>query len=136
MTYNAGERKDVRAAEKAAKIAESQSAEIIRSLMSIPPGRAWVLTLLESAHVFATSFDRDPVAMAFNEGERNQGLILLTAIMSACPDQFLLMMKERNERHLAGERSRSSNGLGGNQGPIPDDPGPDSEDDGDSASRH
>lgn len=121
MTYNASERKDVRRMEKAAKIAAAQSAEIVRGLMSTTPGRAWVLARLESAHVFATSFDRDAIAMAFNEGERNQGLKLLNEIMSHCPDSYILMMNERNqkelsnERHASGERPSGTDGDGGDQ---------------------
>jgi hypothetical protein len=116
-SYNAGERKDVRQAEKAQALAEAGRKEIITLLMSTTPGRAWVLYLLEAAHIFTTSFDRDAIAMAFSEGERNQGLILLNDVLLNCPDSYILMLRERNERHLASERTRRPNSNGGDQGP-------------------
>lgn len=121
---NAANRKDVQAAAKAARQAEVASAEVIRSLMTTTIGRAWILTKLESAHIFATSYSPDATQMAFNEGERNQGLLLLNDIMRTCPDEYVLMFRERNakdlahERHVASstassERSGSENGDGG-----------------------
>jgi len=119
-SYNAAERAHVRKAEKAQADAEVARKEIITGLMSTPPGRAWVLYLLEAAHIFTTSFDRDPTAMAFAEGERNQGLILLNEVLQHCPDSYILMLRERNERHLASERTRRPNSNGGDQGPVTD----------------
>lgn len=117
MAYNAAERKDVRRAEKEARFAERQRQEIITNLMSTMAGRSWVLEKLEECHIFATSFNRDPCAMAYMEGERSIGLKLLNDIMRSCPDQYILMMRERNQRDAArsatsNERSGSSNGDG------------------------
>lgn len=117
-SYNAAERSHVRKAEKEAERAEAERAEIITNLMSTTPGRAWVLHLLEAAHIFTTSFDRDAIAMAFAEGERNHGLILLNDIHQHCPDQYILMLRESNERHTASERTRRPNGNGGDQGSV------------------
>jgi hypothetical protein len=94
--YNASERKDVRRLEKAAKVADAARKDMMVGVMSTIAGRAWILEKLESASVFRTTFNTDSLAMAFAEGNRNQGLILLNDIMQHCPDMYLLMMQERN----------------------------------------
>src|SRR5262245_7475991 len=120
MAYNAGERKDVRRAEKDAKLAEQQRRETITQIMDSIPGRRWMLEKLEECHVFRTSFHREPTAMAFAEGQRDIGLKLLNDIMVSCPDHYILMMRESNERRSASERTGSQDGNGRDQGPIPD----------------
>src|SRR6185437_8724990 len=75
--------------------------DFIRQTMATIPGRIYVHDQLLRSHVFSTSFDRDPVMMAFKEGERNNGLQLLTDVMANCPDQFVTMMREANERSSA-----------------------------------
>src|SRR5512143_2239033 len=99
--YNTADRKEIRKAEKAAKIAERQRRDVISGLMSSNPGRAWMLEILERCHLFQTSFDTNAAITAFREGERNIGAQFLSDIMRACPDQFMLMMRERNERDIA-----------------------------------
>lgn len=116
MAYNAGERKDVRRAEKDARLAEKQRHEVITGLMAGMAGRRWMLEKLEECHIFATSFSRDEGTMAFMEGERSIGLKLLNDIMRSCPDHYILMMRERNERDAATERSRSEDSGRSDQG--------------------
>lgn len=96
--FNAAERKHVRLAEKEAKQTERQRREIVTGIMSLPAGRAWMLERLEQAHIFSSSFNGNALHMAFAEGERNVGLQLLNDIMFACPDYYITMMRERNER--------------------------------------
>lgn len=95
---NTSDRKSIRAHEKAAAIADRERGEVLISIMSSTPGRRWVWDKMGAAHIFQTSFSVDAVQMAFNEGERNQGLLLLNDIMQWCPDQFILAMREANER--------------------------------------
>ena len=96
--YNAADPKAVKASVKAQRSADAQRAEILRGLMSLPAGRAWVFHLLESCHVFQSSYTGDGLSMAFKEGERNVGLRLLSDVMSTCPDQYIQAMREANER--------------------------------------
>ena len=107
MPYDAGNRKDVRAAEKTAKLVEQQRREIISGIMSVAPGRSWMCDLLEHCHIFHTSYNDLPHRMAFMEGQREVGIRLLTDIMGACPDQYVLMMRERNERDSSYDARRS-----------------------------
>src|SRR6185437_2194413 len=125
-------RASVRAAEKAAKRFDVDEAEVIRSIMSSPAGRYWIWTRLESAHIFSTTFTDSPTRSAFLEGERNAGLTLLNAVMSACPDLYTLAMREANERRIAtdnaisrvtaSQHAGSQDPDGGDQGPA-DGPG-------------
>ena len=91
-------RKSVRAKEKAARQADRTRGEVIIAFMSQPTGRSYIWEQLTLCHVFSTSFNRDALAMAFSEGERNYGLRLLDDILQWCPDQFILMMREVNGR--------------------------------------
>lgn len=75
--------------------------------MSLGPGRSWILDMLESAHVFNSSFTDDPYRTAFAEGERNIGLKLFVEVVNTCPDEYVLMMRERTERNAARDRSNT-----------------------------
>ena len=112
--YDATNRAHIKAAAREAQIAERQRGEVVAAIMSLPAGRAWLLDILESAHVFVTSFN-EPNRMAFNEGERNIGLRLFNDIVRYCPDEYITMMRERNERDRASDARRESaaEGLNG-----------------------
>jgi hypothetical protein len=138
--YNAGNRKDIRRGEKDAKLADQQRKEIVTQIMQTMPGRRWMLEKLEECHVFRTSFNRDSSTMAFMEGQRDIGLKLLNDIMASCPDEYLLMMRESNERRSASERAREQDSNGRDKGPDPVDPIDDiytepGDDDGDETTR-
>lgn len=63
------------------------------SLMSLPAGRRFLWRLLTQSGVFRSSFSPDPLVMAMNEGQRNVGLRVVGAIMAACPEKYLDMMR-------------------------------------------
>jgi hypothetical protein len=107
MPYDASNRRDVKAAEKQAKLHEQQRKEIVTGIMSVAPGRSWMCDILESCHIFATSYNDVGLRMAFMEGQREVGIRLLTDIMGACPDSYVLMMRERNERNSSYDARRS-----------------------------
>jgi hypothetical protein len=105
---NAADRKQIRAAEKAAAISARERGEVVIALMSTAPGRRFVWDRLADASIFATTFSTDPIQMAFNEGQRNQGLTLLDEIIRSCPDQFILAMRESNARRTESDVRTSS----------------------------
>ena len=98
--YDPTDRKHIKEAEKAARLAERERQDVVRALLQHPSGRAWYLSILERCHMFAASFSKNALEMAFAEGERNVGLQLLNDIMIACPERYVEMMRERNERDL------------------------------------
>jgi hypothetical protein len=125
--YNAADRKSVRAAQKSAKQADNRRKEVVAELMSTINGREYAWAKLSEASIFTTTFTGDPLTSAFNEGVRSAGLALLADIMTACPDQFTLAMRENNERANLSQRPSSQDSDGGTGGP-------DSEADGDADS--
>lgn len=122
MTFNAADRKHVRQAEKAAKLAEAQIAGVVAEVTSTINGRAWYLGILKRCHVFATSFTGEALTSAYAEGERNIGLQLLGDLMAVCPGQYIEMMKEDHERSITSDRRQDSNGR--DQGSDSADSGP------------
>lgn len=76
------------------KLAERVAADDIRWLMSGKRGRRIVRKLLAKMGVWQSSFSTDALAMAFNEGRRNEGLALLASITEHCPDRYSEMIKE------------------------------------------
>lgn len=79
---------------QAAKLVEDD--HVIRSIMSTISGRRWMRELFELTHLFHTSFSTEALLMAAREGERNIGLQVLAALMRACPEAYVQMMREQN----------------------------------------
>jgi hypothetical protein len=81
------------------ELAESRRKEIedIKWLMAHKAGRRLAWRLLERAGVYRTSFNNSGSITAFNEGQRNMGLFLLAELQEIAPDNYLAMIKERNE---------------------------------------
>ena len=77
--------------------------EDIAKIMRTRGGRRFMWRVLEGAGIFHSSFHTDALMMAFNEGRRNQGLILLADIMEIDADNYILMTKEAKTRQEAKE---------------------------------
>lgn len=74
-------------------------------LMGSKRGRRIVWRQLERSGVFRLSFNTNAMAMAFAEGNRNDGLRTLSLIQSLCPELHSVMLKERsNERNTDDDR--------------------------------
>jgi hypothetical protein len=83
------------------------------TIMGSKEGRRVIWRLLERTGLFRSSFVAgDPLATAFNEGERNIGLELQVAVEGASQKRFIDMMrvaqeqKERDEQRNAERRNR------------------------------
>lgn len=72
----------------------SQELEDLKWVMSDARGRRFMWRLLSQARVFHSSFTGESLSSAFNEGLRSAGLKHLADIHEACPQQYLVMMKE------------------------------------------
>ena len=64
--------------------------------MSSKRGRRIVWRFLERAGVYRLSFNTNAMAMAFAEGNRNEGLRILAQIHTLCPELYAVMVKEQN----------------------------------------
>jgi hypothetical protein len=93
-----GDERHVRQRARSAKAHESTRAQVLRNLMASLDGREWMFELLELCHIYETSFASDALVMAAREGERNVGLKVVWQIQTACPEQYLQMMKEAKDR--------------------------------------
>lgn len=76
---------------------EKELADIVE-VMSYKINRRLIWRILQAAHIHETTFAIETPVMAFNEGQRNLGLMLLADIMDACPERYLTMMKEAKEQ--------------------------------------
>ena len=79
-----------------------------RWLMKQKQGRRFIWRLLERCGNYRTSF-RVNNEMAFLEGQRNIGLILIGEIHEICPEQYPLMIKEQQEYGGRNTDRRGSN---------------------------
>lgn len=105
MTYNASDRKDIRRAEKFAKSQHQLRLDFIRTSMASSSGRAWFFDLLSRCHLFHVLPPTNPLAREFEQGERNIGITIYTDILTSCPDLYLLMLSEAQQRELSNARS-------------------------------
>jgi hypothetical protein len=67
----------------------------LKKILELPHGRRLLLRLLAHAGIMRTSFAGEaPLAMAFAEGRRHEGLFLLSEIDEADPERYLEMLRE------------------------------------------
>ena len=126
MTYDASNRKDIRAAQKAAERLDEDRLLFLRTSMDTPNGRRFFFHLLATCACFVDIPTFDPHHDYFSAGRRSVGLQLMAEILTHCPDQYILMTGEENARlAAAAERSRSPNPGRDDTGrpePGPDEP--------------
>jgi len=73
---------------------ELQEIEDLRWVMGSEMGRRFVYSNIASSGVFRSSFNTDSLAMAFNEGRRNNGLKLLSSVIEHCYESYIKMQRE------------------------------------------
>lgn len=82
------------------KLARENEEADLKWLMGSKRGRRIVWRFLDRAGVFRLSFNSNSMTMAFNEGQRNEGLRMLAQIHALCPELYPVMVKEQvNDRH-------------------------------------
>jgi hypothetical protein len=55
---------------------------------------------MESCHIFADPFTGNALQEAYAKGERNVGLRFFADIARHCPDSYIQMIKEANDRRI------------------------------------
>lgn len=73
-----------------------KQAQDIRDVMATEGGRRVIYKLLERAGLYRCSFNGQSNQTIFNEGGRNQGLMLLSDVTQYAPTSYQLMLKENN----------------------------------------
>lgn len=74
---------------------ERQRVEDLKWLMAHKQGRRFMWRLLGVAGVYRTSFHTSGSVTAFNEGQRNVGLMLVSEIQEHAPETYFRMLMER-----------------------------------------
>lgn len=92
--FDAGNRSDVRKRSRDIAAEQTPLTDALKTLMSTVNGRAWVWWLLGEAGLHRVSFAGDPYRTAFNEGQRNLGLIVFAEIHRHCVGDYAKMVSE------------------------------------------
>ena len=97
--YNADDREQVNKARKKAARAKIQREEVIRGIMSVKEGRAWVHhIIIEFCDAFGNPHVAGvPDATAFNCGMANAGKKIWAEVQEASPEFCIKMLKEGND---------------------------------------
>lgn len=72
------------------------ASEDMKWLMGSKRGRRIAFRLLEHTGMYRSSYSDKALLTAFNEGQRNVGLVLMAQIHEVAPESYTLMMKEQN----------------------------------------
>jgi hypothetical protein len=94
--YDAGDRAHVSERQKRRRLrADRDDADLVW-LMSQREGRRFIWRLMQSCHLYESSFTGTN-ATFFREGERNVGLQILADIVRLCPELHARMLIETRE---------------------------------------
>ena len=78
-----------------------EALEDAQAVLETQEGRRFLYKLLADCGVWRSSFHTNALAMAFNEGQRNIGLLLQARLLKASPGRFQTMLEEHS-----GDRSK------------------------------
>ena len=96
--YDAGDRAHVSERQKKRRLRAERADADLLWLMNQREGRRFVGRLLQSCHLYESSFagpGSSKSATYFREGERNVGLQVLADITRLCPDLYARMVGEQ-----------------------------------------
>jgi hypothetical protein len=111
VTFSSIDRRRIRQREREAKAIEADNETIMSTIMEHYDGRRWLYDKFVRGHIFSTPFSSDPIQMAYNCGIQNEALRDFQQVVALCPDEYLQMMKEANERDkLERDASRRQSG--------------------------
>lgn len=93
--YDASDPEAVNTARRRAGRKKFDALRVVHALMQHKDGRKWIYSKLEACHIFSTPFEKGyPDASSFRMGEQNIGLQFLAEVVSAAPEQYVLMCQE------------------------------------------
>jgi len=111
LMFDSTNRRAIREREKKSKLLERSNEHIFIALMGEYNGREWMHTRFLRNHIFSTPFTTDPVQTAFNCGIQNDALQEFLLVVRLCPDEYLMMMREADERRIADDNRRTDTGV-------------------------
>ncbi|MDD3884553.1 MAG: hypothetical protein PHW66_06410 [Gallionella sp.] len=89
-----GQEQQLEESERRAKLSEKQEMDDWKWLMSDKRGRRIAFRLIDMAGVHRPSIDQNTAAMAFKEGKRWFGTLIMEKLERHCFDRYLDMLKE------------------------------------------
>lgn len=75
----------------------------IRTLMNTTEGSRFILRLVNFTGPYRSSFNTEALTMAFLEGQRNVGNLLISELLEACPEQYVRLITEAKINQAAKE---------------------------------
>lgn len=72
--------------------------EDVKKVASTAEGRRLLGRLFHQANLFTTLPPTDPLVMAWNEGQRNVGLMFMNDLMEVAPEKYITMQKAAKEK--------------------------------------
>lgn len=95
--FDAGDPEAVKARKRELKGAETLRLDALKAIMGVPNGRAYMWWLLGQCGIYRSSFAGDPHRTAFNEGQRNIGLIVFAELHQHCAGDYQKMVAEAQQ---------------------------------------
>lgn len=93
-SYDANDPQQVNKARKKAGRSKSDDLEIVKAIMELPTGRAWMYRLLGKCGTFTAPVSDNPHRDAQAAGRQMVGHWLQEDIMNASPEKYWVMIKE------------------------------------------
>jgi hypothetical protein len=83
--------------------------DFVKVMMTTHQGREYMYWLLELTRVGQQPFTGNALTTMFNCGELNIGQQITAHVMEVAPDDYLKMLREKQEEQMNAERSDDSN---------------------------
>jgi hypothetical protein len=96
QAYDTSEPTEVNKAKKRASRTRADRLQFVGAAMTTPQGRAWYYDMLVRCKVINTPFSEDPYRTAFNCGQQNIGLQILSDIQDSAPNEYVKMITENH----------------------------------------
>ncbi len=96
-TYDTSDPQEVNRAKKRGSRTRADRLHFVGAAMTTPQGRSWFYDLLVRCKVVSTPFSEDIYRTAFNCGQQNVGLMVLSDIQDAAPKEYVTMINENRK---------------------------------------
>lgn len=96
---NAADENEIKGARDREKRREMRDRDDLKQILDTKAGRRFIWRKLQECGFFRSSFTGNSETF-FREGMRNMGLKLMAEVNEACPEAYVLMLKESQEDDL------------------------------------
>lgn len=96
--FSTAEAEEIKGEREAEEVKRVRARRDLKAVLKTVEGRAVLWQILCDTGLYRSSFSSDSHVMAFNEGQRNIGLMLIDRIVTADTEAYKLMQEEANDR--------------------------------------